>query len=44
MTKVLQIGNLKLDMGSMSHVLSVPTNEKDLTKFYQYITYQTKFA
>lgn len=43
LTSVLRIGNLSLNMGSKSHVLTYPTNEVDYKKFLRYMTYQLNF-
>ena len=41
MTAVLKIGNLILDMGSMSHVVGVTKNSVDT--YLKYATYQSSF-
>ena len=41
LTAVLKIGNLTLDMGSMSHVLGVTKNSVDT--YLKYATYQSGF-
>ena len=41
MSSVLKIGNLILDMGSMSHVLGVTKNNVD--SYLKYATYQSSF-
>ena len=43
MTSVLKIGNLELDMGNMSHVLSIQNTEKGVSTYLKYATYQSKF-
>ena len=43
MTSVLKIGNLRLDMGSMSHVLGIQNTEKGIATYLKYATYQSKF-
>ena len=43
MTSVLKIGNLRLDMGNMSHVLSIQNTEKGVSTYLKYATYQSKF-
>ena len=43
MTSVLKIGNLRLDMGNMSHVLGIQNTEKGVSTYLKYATYQSKF-
>lgn len=43
MTSVLKIGNLELNMGNMSHVLSIQNTEKGIATYLKYATYQSKF-
>lgn len=43
LTSVLRIGNLSLNIGNKSHVLTYPTNEVDYKKFLRYMTYQLNF-
>ena len=43
MTSVLKIGNLRLDMGGMSHVLGIQNTEKGVSTYLKYATYQSKF-
>lgn len=43
MTSVLKIGNLRLDMGNMSHVLGIQNTEKGVSTYLKYSTYQSKF-
>ena len=43
MTSILKIGNLRLDMGSMSHVLGIQNTEKGVSTYLKYATYQSKF-
>ena len=40
---VLKIGNLRLDMGNMSHVLGIQNTEKGVSTYLKYATYQSKF-
>lgn len=43
MTQILQIGNLKLDMGSVSHAIGLPNTEQEFQTFLKYRAYQSKF-
>ncbi len=43
MTSVLKIGNLRLDMGNMSHVLGIQNTEKGVSTYLKYTTYQSRF-
>lgn len=43
LTSVLRIGNLSLDMGNKSDVLTYPKNEVDYKNFLRYMTYQLNF-
>ena len=43
MTSILKIGNLVLDMGNVSHVLSLPKTSFDFDKYLRYSAYQSKF-